>query len=373
MMLDYARYYLAFALQLMTAWGLLMGGAYAWLGLSTLFALAILDAILPDDHAERHITNRALANVPAWLSTLMAPSLLLLLAWQVGQGALHGWSLVGAVASVGWMSVICFVPPSHELYHQRRWLPYFVGTYAQVVYLDCTRNIGHTVGHHIDVGTAKDSDTAVRGTNLYEFTWRAVIRSTLTSNRIECEALEKRGFHRWSWQHRIWKAALALGLFLSAVVALGGWPALVPVLCSMILARFWVESFNYFQHYGIVRVEGKPIARRHLWNHLGLLTRAVAFEITNHADHHLDSYIPYYRLKPDLTAIRMPNVFLCFLAALVPPVWHGLIIKRALKDWDARFASVEERALAREQNRRAGWPDWFESTARTAGADALPT
>ncbi len=85
MMLDYARYYLAFALQLMTAWGLLMGGAYAWLGLSTLFALAILDAILPDDHAERHITNRALANVPAWLSTLMAPSLLLLLAWQVGE------------------------------------------------------------------------------------------------------------------------------------------------------------------------------------------------------------------------------------------------------------------------------------------------
>jgi len=107
-----------------------------------------------------------------------------------------------------------------------------------------------------------------------------------------------------------------------------------------------------------VRVEGKPVARRHLWNHLGLLTRAVAFEITNHADHHLDSYIPYYKLKPDLTAIRMPNVFLCFLCALVPPVWHELIIKRALQQWDSRFASEEERELARAQNRAAGWPDW---------------
>ncbi len=128
MILDYARYYLAFGLQLLTAWGLVCGGQYAWLGLSTLFALAVLDTLLPEDHAERRMTNRALANLPAWLSTLSAPGLLLLLAWQVGQGNLHGWSLVGAVMSVGWMSVICFVPPSHELYHQRQWLPQFVGT-----------------------------------------------------------------------------------------------------------------------------------------------------------------------------------------------------------------------------------------------------
>ncbi len=336
MFLDYARYYLAFALQLLTAWGLVRGGAYAWVGVSTLFGLALLDALLPDDHAERRIRNRDVANIPAWLSTLAAPSLLLLLAWQVGQGGLEGLALAGAVSSVGWMSVICFVPPSHELYHQRSWLPQFVGTYAQVVYLDCTRNIGHTVGHHIDVGTAQDSDTAERGVDLYNFTWRAVVRSTLTSNRIESDALEKRGYGRWSWRHRLWKAALALAIFLALAVALGGWTTLPPVRCAMIIARFWVESFNYFQHYGSVRVEGKPVARRHLWNHLGLLTRAVAFEITNHADHHLDSYIPYYRLKPDLAAIRMPNVFLCFLSALVPPVWHGLIIRKALKDWDAR-------------------------------------
>jgi p-cymene monooxygenase len=361
---------LAFALQLLTAWGLLRGGVYAWLGVSTLFGLALLDAMLPEDHAARRIRSRAIANIPAWLSTLTAPALLLLLAWQAGHGALGGWSLAGGVLSVGWMSVICFVPPSHELYHQRGWLPQFVGTYAQVVYLDCTRNIGHTVGHHIDVGTMKDSDTAERGMNLYEFTWHAVLRSTITSNRIECDALEKRGYARWSWRHRIWKAVFALAFFLAIAYMLGGWRALPPVLCAMIVARFWVESFNYFQHYGIVRSEGKPIARRHLWNHLGLLTRAVAFEITNHADHHLDSYIPYYKLKPDLAAIRMPNVFLCFLTALIPPVWHGQIITRALQDWDTRFASAEERELARAQNRRAGWPDWLAESAPQAGTVA---
>ena len=359
MILDYLRYYTTFGLQLLTAWGVVQGGRYTWLGVSTLAILAILDALLPNDLAERRMDNRHLANIPVWLCTLTGPALLLLLAWRVSLGQLEGAALAGAIISVAWMSVIAFVPPSHELYHQRGWLPQFVGTYAQVCYLDCARNIGHTVGHHIDVGTARDSDTAKRGANLYAFTVKAVWQSTLMSWGIESDALAKRGFARWSWRHRVWKALLAQVIFQVVVFAIGGWPAVTVVLGAMVISRFWVESFNYFQHYGIVRAAGKPIARRHLWNHLGFFTRPVAFEITNHADHHLDSYIPYYKLKPDLQAIRMPNVFLCFLAALVPPVWHHFIIKRALQQWDERFASAEERELARAQNRDAGWPDWL--------------
>ena len=30
-----------------------------------------------------------------------------------------------------------------------------------------------------------------------------------------------------------------------------------------------------------------------------------------------------------------------------------------LKNWDLHFANAAERALAREANRRAGWPDWL--------------
>ncbi len=362
MFLDYARYYITPGLQLLTAFGVLMGGAYAWLGLSTLFLLALADAVLPDDLAERRINNKALANIPIWFCTLMGPTLLLILAWKVGQGELSGLNLVGAIISVAWMSVIAFVPPSHELYHQRGALPQFIGTYFQICYLDCSRNIGHTVGHHIDVGTDKDSDTAKRGANLYSFTGNAVIESTLLSWGIESDALEKRGYGRWSWRHRAWKALLALGVFHTLAFAIGGWPAVAATLAAMIVSRFWVESFNYFQHYGIVRVDGKPVARRHLWNHLGFFTRPVAFEITNHADHHLDSYIPYYKLKPDHTAIRMPNVFLCFLTALIPPLWHNVIIKKALREWDERLASAEEREIARAQNLAAGWPDWFQKT-----------
>ena len=56
----------------------------------------------------------------------------------------------------------------------------------------------------------------------------------------------------------------------------------------------------------------------------------------------------------------MPSVFLCFFSALIPPLWHNLIIKPALKRWDNELATPQERELARAQNRAAGWPDWFD-------------
>ena len=91
MILEYARYYMTFGLQLLTAYGVVRGGPYAWLGLSTLVVLALVDAVLPDDLAERHMRNRALANIPVWLCTVSGPLLILVLAWSVGQGHLAGW------------------------------------------------------------------------------------------------------------------------------------------------------------------------------------------------------------------------------------------------------------------------------------------
>ena len=112
-----------------------------------------------------------------------------------------------------------------------------------------------------------------------------------------------------------------------------------------------------------VRVVGSPIEKRHVWNHFGTLSRLLGFEITNHADHHLNSYQAYYQLVPHRESIRMPSVFVCFFAALFPPIWFRWIIKPALKRWDLEFANADERQLAAEQNRRAGWEDWLSQPA----------
>lgn len=364
--MDYARYYLGVALQLAVIASFAVGGHWVWLGIASLPAFGIVDSLLPNDFGVRRIRHRALADIPAWLCSLLGPVIYLAAAfWVARTPDASGWDYVGAILSCAWLSVIPLVPATHELYHQRGKWRRFIGRYAQICYLDSTREIAHVVGHHIHVATTKDGDTAPRGVPLYVFTPKAVVHSTLEAWRSESDNLESLGKGRWSIGHRLYKAILAQLLFQTLVHAIGGWTANAVVLSGMVGARFWVESFNYFQHYGLIRIEGTPIHRRHVWNHLKPLSRILGFEITNHADHHTNSYAAFHELKPDTQWIPMPSVFVCFFSALIPPLWHNLVIMPALKRWDNELASPEERQLAREQNRRAGWPDWFDEASTT--------
>jgi alkane 1-monooxygenase/p-cymene monooxygenase len=366
-MRHYLRYYIPILFQIAALLGFLYGDIGCYAAILTFPGMMVLDLMLPRDFSVRQMNSRFWANVPLWIATLLAPAIYMAFAWRIGQGDVTGWRVVASIIGVAWLSVVPLVPSSHELYHQRSKLAGFVARYAQLAYLDCTRDIAHVIGHHIDVGTKRDSDTASRGVSLYAFTPHAVLESTRTSLRMECEALERRGKGRWSLGHRVYKAALALVLFQVVMYLLGGWAAAAATLVTQIIARLWAESFNYFQHYGLVRAVGAPIARRHVWNHLGTISRACAYEITNHADHHLDSYKPYYKLVADTSAIQMPSVFVCFAAALIPPVWHRFIAMPALKQWDLNAADAGERALARAANLRAGWPDWFNEPAAQSG------
>jgi p-cymene methyl-monooxygenase len=363
-MLDHLKYYLSPLTQALALWGFYMGGNYVWIALGWFPLFALLDSLMKPDFRTRSIRNRSLAFVPVWLSTLLGPALYIGMAWAIAHHDLSMLQIIGAVVGTAWLSVLPLVPAAHELYHARGGIGKTVARYAQVCYFDSTRMEAHVVGHHIDVGTPEDSDTAARGETLYSFAPMAVYKSTIHAQTCISDALEKKGYGRWSIRHGLWRALLALALFLGLLYAVGGGAAVVASLCSMTLARFWIETFNYFQHYGQVRLPGTPIEKRHVWNHFGPLSRLLAFEITNHADHHLNSYQAFYSLVPHKESVRMPSVFVCFLAALVPQVWFSYIIKPALKEWDLNWANAEERALAAEQNRKAGWEDWFSPEAK---------
>ncbi len=361
--MDYLRYYFAVLFPVVAAAGFLIGGDAVWLGVALLPIMGIIDGILPNDMAPRKISNKTLAEIPVWLCVIGTVLLYFVAAYWVSlTPEITIIQYIGAAFSLGWLSVIPLVPATHELYHQRSPLKRFVGRYAQVCYLDATREIAHVVGHHLDVATAEDGDTAPRGVSLYSFTAKAIVSSTREALLTEANGLEKEGKERWGIHHRIWKALLAQAIMQSLIYAVGGWQANLVAFSGMIVARFWIESFNYFQHYGLIRVPGAPISRRHVWNHLKPFSRILGFEITNHADHHTNSFAGFTDLVPDRQWIPMPSVFICFFAALVPPLWHNMIIKPALKRWDNELATPEERELAKAQNKAAGWPDWFDET-----------
>jgi alkane 1-monooxygenase/p-cymene monooxygenase len=369
-MWEYIKYYFAPLVQALAILGFYWGGGYTWIAIGAFPAIAILDAMLPLDLKERRMSSHFWAYLPVWISTLLLPTMYFVFAWSVHHNDLTGLQMAAGVAGLAWLSVVPGVPATHELYHSRGRLARIVGRYGQIAFLDAMRMEVHVVGHHRDVGTAEDIDTAPRGTNLYKFVGRSMVRSLRWELKLDADTLEKRGYGRYSIRHSVWRALLALAVFLGLIYGLGGSQAVGLCLISMVIARFWVEAFNYYQHFGQIRIEGTPIERHHVWNHYGTLSRLYAFEITNHADHHLNSYIPYYKLVPDRTAIVMPSIIVCFLSGFVPFFWYAAIIKPALKRWDNEYASPNERQQAREQNRRAGWDDWFdEPPSQTNGAN----
>ncbi len=97
-------------------------------------------------------------DLPVWISTFLAVGLYAMAAYWVRQTAvIEPLQFVGAALSLAWLSVVPLVPASHELYHQRGNFRRFVGRYAQICYFDCTREIAHVVGHHINVATKLDT------------------------------------------------------------------------------------------------------------------------------------------------------------------------------------------------------------------------
>lgn len=364
--MDHLRYFAGLAMQLVGLAGILAGGIWAWSGFGTLLLLAAIDPLLGVDLRTRRLAAPRLALLPAYLSVFMGVILLLAVAWKVGQGNVGGLAIAGMVLSLGWLGVVPIVPAAHELYHARNPITRALGLYLQLPYMDCSRGVAHMLGHHLYVGTRKDPDTPIRGETVYGFVARVMVDNYREFYGIEKASQAKRGQSVWSWRGIFPRAIAAYAVFALVLLAVGGLAGAAVAIGGTMVSRLWVEAFNYFQHYGLIRVESEPIARRHVWNHLSPLVRAAGFEITNHAEHHLDPSIPYYKLVPDAGGPQMPSIFLCFLAALVPPVWFRSIALPRLEHWDRHFASPAERELAREANRRAGWPDWSSASAETA-------
>ena len=362
---DYARYYLGPLCVAVGVAGFVGGGSWVWAGFATYFPLAIFDIVLPRDENERCMNNEWLAVLPLYLHSGLMLGLYAAfgIAGTIGDG-ISGWSwhqLIGAVASLTWLSAVPNLPIQHELLHRHDRFSRACAFILGALYGDPVRGLAHVHGHHIHLGTPQDCDSAWRGETMYTFPLRATWGSYRDAWRLEKDRLNKQDLRVISFDNRCVTALLfEAALFIGVAIFAG--PAVAAVMFVAIAgAKVLVEAFNYYQHYGIVRVPGTAYGRRHLWNHLQPVARALAVEITNHSDHHMDVFRPFYRLKPDVDGPQMPSIFVCFMLGLIPPLWFRLIAWPRLRDWDNHFATPDERELARRANLKAGWPDWFSS------------
>ena len=367
--MDALRYFLVPAMTLTGVAGFILGGPFVWLGIATFVVLMLLDIVLPSDHKARSRGIAPVADIAIFLQLPLIVALYLAFANSVTSGTNpiwgtdgSAWQLIGSIASLAWLSAVPTLPVAHELMHRRHWFPRAVAKGLSAFYGDPNRDVAHIVTHHVHLDTGKDSDTPRRGQTIYSFVFQATWGSYKDSWEKTVEILGKLGHPRLGWRNVMWLFPLLSGGIVAYVGLTAGLAAALTAIGAMLLAKMFVEGFNYFQHYGLIRVEGAPIELHHAWNHLGAIVRPIGAEITNHINHHLDGHIPFYALKPEPQAPQMPSLFLCFAAGLIPPVWFRFIAQPRLKDWDERFATPGERKLADQANAQAGWPRWLAST-----------
>lgn len=367
--MDTLRYYLVPLTTLVGVIGFGLGGGYVWLGLATFPVLLVLDIVLPPDLAPRQIAMPALADLPLYLHAVLMVALYgtFLYAVTSGSNVLSGtgagWQIAGSVLSITWLSAVPTLPVTHELMHRRHWFPRRVAQFLGAFHGDPNRDISHVMTHHLFLDTEHDADTPRRGEILYAFVYRATRGSYVDAVRSEAVALRRHGLSPWNWRNRSYQQVVLLLALPAACWVLGGIMAMVVCALSMIASKALIEAFNYFQHYGLVRVDGAPVLKHHAWNHLGRIVRPLGLEITNHINHHLDGHTKFYALRPEPDAPQMPSLFLCLFLGLIPPLWFRLVAKPRLKAWDRDFASPAERRLAMAANARAGWPQWVDVAA----------
>lgn len=375
-LLDTLRYYI---IPLTTAIGVLgftLGGSYVWLGFLTYPVLLLLDVLLPKDFKIRNAIA-PLVDLSFYLHAfaMIALYTMFILSIRNGSNPLNGgWSstgqILGSILSLTWLSAVPTLPVAHELMHRRHPFPRFVSKVLNTFYGDSNRDISHVMTHHIHLDTAKDSDTPLRGQTVYSFCLSATLGSYRDTVNMESEILRKMGRSPWNIRNKVWLHLVLQMLLFTVVFAFAGLSALLVCIVSVFFAKMLVEAFNYFQHYGLLRVENEPVEKHHAWNHLGMIVRPLGAEITNHINHHLDSYIRCYDLTPEPKAPQMPSLFLCFMTGLIPPVWFKFIAKPALKEWDNKYASPAEQKLAKEANAKAGWEQWILETPETFSVPA---
>lgn len=227
-----------------------------------------------------------------------------------------GWDTPGQVASslanlftvrilTGTTSCCSCIAVAHELIHRRgihqRWMG------RMLLWTVCYDHfaIEHIRGHHRNVGTSADYATA-HYDETYSAYWRRTVKGQLTNAwRLENERLGKRSPLARLFRNRVLHGLIAqsglTGLIFLSFGAIAGAMFLYQAFYALRL----LEAVNYFQHWGLSRLE-RRFTGPDAWVTDSWFTLHSFVGLSRHADHHEFSGKPYYRLCYKDEGPRLP-------------------------------------------------------------------
>jgi alkane 1-monooxygenase len=338
--------------------GFLAGGD--WLSASLIIVLllaTIVEETVPDDRSTPDGVSEYLAFA---LPLLHLPILIVatgLAAYYVSDWVFLGvmlndaragtnnLQLFGLFVSLGFYYGIAGINIGHELIHRRNGLFVQAGRWLLSFAIDPGFVVEHIHNHHRYVGTSRDPATAPRGMGFWAFLIRMLIKGNQSAWTIETQLLERKGISRFSLSNRMISGLLMSLIWAATFAAADGVRGVAIYLGAALIGKTYLEVTNYIEHYGIVRIPGRPVEPRHSWNSNRSISSWVLFNLPRHSHHHVSPQRRYWELKPLPEAPFLPfGYFTMALCAFVPPLFRHAMSQRLIS-WDSDYASAEEQAL----------------------------
>lgn len=281
--------------------------------------------------------NAALSSVVQWLHHTLP--------WLPGpQPVDHLVQYIGLVAAVGFIFGHN-TAVAHELMHRRRRFLFEASRLLFALCGDAQVVISHIHSHHTKVATNEDPTSARRGHSIYRHFIRALAGQYRDSLAFERVRLRPQPSPKKWLRHQVLMGLLMSGVPLAVVTIYVGWTAVLSWLVIMLMAKWLLESINYVQHYGLVRVPGQPIEPRHSWECQGIASTLGLYNATRHGGHHVNGNAPFWQLHFEGRAPTHPYGYMYAIAlALIPALWLRYITP-LLEHWDRHMATPGELAL----------------------------
>lgn len=318
-----------------------------WVYLTPIYAfvcIPLIELLLPQDtrNYSEEIKERRLSKaIFDWLLYLNIPvvfGLLIYALFEITSSQIETYEIIGLSISVGIVLGVNGINVAHELGHRQTTNERFLGKLLLLPSHYMHFYIEHNFGHHLHAATKEDPATARYNQSVYSFWVSSVFRQYKSAWHIQLELLKNNNNAFFSIKNDMFWYIVIQIMFLLLVHYFFGLKGLLFAISSGIVGFLLLETVNYIEHYGLLRLKLKSgryerVREIHSWNSNHVVGRIVLYELTRHSDHHYKSSKKYQVLEYHDISPEMPFGYpTSMVLSMVPPLWFSIMNKRVPKE-----------------------------------------
>jgi len=339
------KYLAAFSIPIVAFIGLFFKGNFVFLTPIYAFVMIpLLELIFPVDTKNISTEDRdskLKQKIFDWLLYLNLPVVYGIVFFGIYQSTtttIETYELIGMIISIGIVLGVNGINVAHELGHRQTTNERFMGKALLLPAQYMHFYIEHNFGHHLHAATPEDPATARYNQSVYSFWLTSIFRQYVNAWKIQQKLLKNNKKSFFSLKNDMFWYVLLQIAYLISIYFLFGNIGLLVAFTSAIVGILLLESVNYIEHYGLLRLKTKSgryerVKEIHSWNSNHVIGRIVLYELTRHSDHHFKSSKKYQILDCHDESPQMPYGYpTSMVLAMIPPLWFKIMNKRVPKE-----------------------------------------